>query len=74
MTGLILMFWATPVMTVGHMLFSVVVTAYILLSVKFSEEPRLKVVFKDYNKYMESQPSMYIPNLWAPAKASNKAE
>jgi len=63
MTGLLLMIWATPTMTLGHFLFSVVTSTYILLSVKYSEEPRMKKTFgKKYEQYMTQVPAMYLPS------------
>ena len=54
MTGFIIAFWATDVMSQGHLLFAVVTTVYIMLAVKFLEERDLVrmhgEVYKDYQK------------------------
>lgn len=60
MLGFIVAFWATPVMTVGHLLFSVVTTAYMILAVKFLEEKDLKRTFgKKYEEYQERVPMLF---------------
>jgi protein-S-isoprenylcysteine O-methyltransferase Ste14 len=60
-TGFLIAFWATPDMTAGHLLFSVVVTAYIVLSVKFLEERDLVRTFgTTYRRYQQEVP-MFLP-------------
>ncbi len=61
MSGFIIAFWATDVMTQGHLLFAVVTTVYILLAVKFLEEKDLvKMHGESYKDYQRSTP-MFIP-------------
>lgn len=61
MLGLIIAFWATPVMTVGHLLFSIMTTAYIFIAVKYFEEKDLqKVLGEEYVQYQKEVP-MLIP-------------
>ena len=61
MLGLLIAFWATPVMTLGHLLFSIVTTSYILIAVKYLEERDLRKVFgKQYETYQRNVP-MLIP-------------
>jgi len=58
--GLLLAFWATPTMTLGHLLFAVANTVYILIGLSL-EERDLIVVFGDqYRRYRE-QVSMLVP-------------
>ncbi|WP_340075851.1 methanethiol S-methyltransferase [Leptobacterium sp. I13] len=61
MLGFIIAFWATPVMTAGHLLFSVVSTAYIYVAVKYLEERDLMKLHGDtYAEYKKKVP-MLIP-------------
>ena len=61
MLGFLIAFWATPVMTLGHLLFSVVTTLYILIAVKYLEEKDLrKYIGEDYETYQKEVP-MIIP-------------
>ena len=61
MLGFIIAFWATPVMTQGHLLFAAVTTIYILVAVKYLEERDLvKLHGEDYKAY-QKKTSMIIP-------------
>ncbi|MEH6406736.1 MAG: methanethiol S-methyltransferase [Leeuwenhoekiella sp.] len=61
MLGFLVAFWATPVMTTGHLLFTVITTAYILIAVKFLEEKDLKKALgSKYVNYQKEVP-MIIP-------------
>ncbi|MFT5437509.1 MAG: protein-S-isoprenylcysteine O-methyltransferase Ste14 [Ulvibacter sp.] len=61
MLGFLIAFWATPTMTVGHLLFTLVTTIYIFVAVKYLEEKDLKkVIGKDYETYQKEVP-MIIP-------------
>lgn len=61
MLGFIIAFWATPLMTVGHLIFSITTTAYIFVAVKYFEEKDLrKSIGKEYEDYQNQVP-MIIP-------------
>lgn len=60
MLGFIIAFWATPVMTVGHLLFAAVTTAYVYIAVRFFEEPDLvKIHGEEYREYQKNVPMIF---------------
>ena len=61
MLGFLIVFWATPLMTVGHLLFTGMMTLYIFVAVKYLEEKDLrKNIGKEYEEYQQKVP-MLIP-------------
>jgi protein-S-isoprenylcysteine O-methyltransferase Ste14 len=53
-------FWATPTMTLAHLLFSVATTAYILLAIRLEERDLVREHGKKYEDYRREVP-MLIP-------------
>lgn len=63
MLGFLIAIWAAPVMSAGHLLFSLVLTIYILLAVKYLEEKDLRRAIGDeYEAYSKRVP-MVVPRL-----------
>jgi protein-S-isoprenylcysteine O-methyltransferase Ste14 len=57
--GWFVTFWATPDMSVGHLLFAAVSTAYILVAVLFEERDLTHALGDDYRFYRESTPKFF---------------
>ncbi len=60
--GWFLAFWASPKMTVTHLVFALVTTAYILVAIQFEERDLLEAYGKVYADYRQRVP-MFIPFL-----------
>jgi protein-S-isoprenylcysteine O-methyltransferase Ste14 len=60
MLGFVIAFWATPMMTQGHLLFAVVTTAYILIAIRFEEHDLAEAHQLEYEQYRR-ETSMIIP-------------
>jgi protein-S-isoprenylcysteine O-methyltransferase Ste14 len=60
MLGFIIAFWATPVMTWGHLLFAVLTTAYILIAIQLEERDLRAAFGGTYDQYRQ-QVSMIVP-------------
>jgi protein-S-isoprenylcysteine O-methyltransferase Ste14 len=58
--GVLLAVWATPTMTVGHLLFSVVITAYILIGIQLEERDLVQQFGDQYRRYRQ-QAAMLVP-------------
>ena len=64
--GFLVAFWATPRMSVGHVLFAVGMTAYVLVGVKLEERDLLAAFGDRYRQYRHDVP-MFVPRPWRAA-------
>jgi protein-S-isoprenylcysteine O-methyltransferase Ste14 len=60
MLGFIIAFWATPTMTIGHLMFALVTTAYIVIAIQLEERDILSIHGTAYEEYRK-QVSMLLP-------------
>ncbi len=56
--GFLIAFWATPVMTAGHLLFAIGMTLYIFIGIYHEEKDLVKLYGNDYLQYQKTTPSI----------------
>jgi protein-S-isoprenylcysteine O-methyltransferase Ste14 len=58
MVGFIVAFWATPAMTMGHLLFAAVTTVYILIAIQLEERDLIDMLGELYLDYRKRVPAL----------------
>jgi protein-S-isoprenylcysteine O-methyltransferase Ste14 len=69
--GLLLTFWAVPVMTAGRLLFALGLSAYILIGIAFEERDLVRQFGERYRTYRQ-QVGMLIPRARSPRRTAGK--
>jgi protein-S-isoprenylcysteine O-methyltransferase Ste14 len=67
MLGLLITFWATPTMTVGHLVFAVAATGYVAVGLHFEERDLRRALGASYGDYADRVPAV-LPRVRFPRR------
>lgn len=59
MLGILISFWSVPTMTVGHLVFSIVFSLYVMIGIHFEERGLLKALGHEYAAWRSKTPMIF---------------
>jgi protein-S-isoprenylcysteine O-methyltransferase Ste14 len=62
--GFLIAFWSTPTMSVGHLVFALGMTAYLIIGMHFEERDLLRTFGDDYRAYQQRVPALLPTFTW----------
>ncbi len=63
MLGILIAFWAVPTMTMGHLVFSIGMSLYVVVGIYFEERAMVKTIGEPYEEY-QKRTSKILPKIY----------